>query len=146
MPNTDRFSPITDKIYTILDDAKTSLGVMDVYYGDQELLPRTPAVTVESGAYSRELAGMGGKGMTENRSTVYVMVYFGRVQDVQQNSRDADALSEAIMDVLHTDVTLEGLIVHGHVSGIEPGYATRRGVLLRSARVTWNGLTKTQIF
>lgn len=146
MTLTDRFTPVTEKVFEIIDIAKTDLGIEDVYYGDQELLPRMPSVTVESGTYSRELAGMGGKGMTENMLNVFVMVYYGKVQDVQSNSREADALAEKLMDVLHTDVTLDGLVIHGHVATIEPGYATRRGVLMRSARITWQGLSKTQIF
>ena len=141
----DRLSTVADYINTLLNTNKVTLGLQDVFYGDQEKIPRTPAVAVETGVYTRELSGIGGKGRTDNKFTVYILVYNNRIRDEQLNRKDVLTLSEAIMDVLHSDVTMGGNVIHGHVTAIEPGYAIRQNVLMRMARITWEGLTKTII-
>lgn len=143
--NTDRFSPVIEYIFDKLKENQVSLQLQDVYYGDQNMIPRTPAACVDPGNFTKELSGIGGKGRTDNSTTVYIMVYIARVSDMQAARKEINELSEKIMDVLHEDVTLGGLVVHGLVTSIEPGYATRGQVTMRAARITWQGLTRTLI-
>lgn len=145
MANTDRLSVVSNYIYDLLTTNKTALGLQDVFFGDQQKVPRTPAVAVEPGVYTRELSGLGGKGRTDNNFTVYVLVYVSNIRDEQLNNKDVITLSEAIMDKLHLDVTMSGNVIHGRVTSIEPGYASRGGALMRFGRITWEGLTKTLI-
>lgn len=150
MPLSDRLTPIVLNTVDLLRQPANlaSLGIReqgDVFYGDQMLIPRTPAVCVEAGPLNRELSGIGGKGRTTNTITVFLLCYIARIQDMQLTRREADEFAEKIMDILHQDVTRSGLVVHGFVTGIEPGYATRGDTNMRAARITWTGMTKTGI-
>lgn len=145
MPLVDRFTPVVQKVHDVLTAAKVELGLQDVWYGDQNLIPRYPAVAVEAGPFDRTLAGIGGKGRTENRIRVLLLLYLAKIADVQVTKKQTDELAERIMDKLHEDITMGGLVIHGFVTTIEPGYATRGGTLMRTTRVTWEGLSKTGI-
>lgn len=145
MPNVDRFTPVVQAVYDLLTNSKVALGLQDVWYGDQNLIPRYPAVAVEAGPFTRQLAGIGGKGRTDNQIRVLLLVYSAKIADVQTTRKATDILSETIMDKLHEDITMGNTVIHGFVTAIEPGYATRGGTLMRTTRITWEGFTKTGI-
>ncbi len=140
--NTENFSVVATYIQDLLAETE-SLQLTDVFYGDQELIPRTPAACVESGLYSRQYAGVPLR--TENEIIVNILVYFAKIQDVQVTRLQCDQKAEDIMRVLHANVTMGGLVINGWVSSIEPGYSMRNKVLMRSARITWTGKTKTMV-
>jgi hypothetical protein len=77
--------------------------------------------------------------------SVYVMVYHSTLQDQQKTTREALVIAEGIMDLLHTDLQFGGLVVHGWVTAVEPGYADKRGAWYRTVRLTWEGLTRTHL-
>lgn len=142
----DRITTVATAMQTLLQANAVALGLQHVYYGDQERIPATPAVCVEPNLIAREISGIGGKGQTDNNITIYVICYLAKIQDDQATRLAADQLSESIMDVLHTSITMSGTVVHGHVSGIEYGYAKRgAGALTRVARIEWSGFSKTAI-
>lgn len=141
----DRFSPVVQAIVNKLESHKADLSLQDIWYGDQTNIPRTPAVAVEPAPFRRDLSGIGGKGRTDNTIQVYLIVYLNSMKNVQDTRKDADVLSENIMDVLHEDITMGGTVIHGFVQLIEPGYLYRNNVLMRSARITWQGMSKTLI-
>lgn len=148
--HTDSLYSVTKAIENLLKQPAhmATLEIADekhITYGDQQKIPATPFLTVESGPKVRELTGIGGKGRTDNRFTVFILCYISAIRSVQLNREDADTFAEAVELILHSDVTLGGLVVHGYVTSIEPGYATRSGELMRVARITWQGLTKTLI-
>lgn len=149
MANTDRMTAITQKALAIYktppNPTTLGIGIPDMYFGDQNRIPRTPALCVDSGDYSRTLSGRGGKGRTDNIFTVFTMFYLCKVADIQATKLSVEQLAETAMDILHADVTFGGLVIHGFVTKIEPGYSMRQGVLFRTARMTWEGLTKTLI-
>lgn len=144
MPTADRLSTVASAVKALLD-ADTTLGLREVYYGDQEKIPATPSVCVEPSLLSRELAGIGGKGQTQNQFVVYVICYLAKIQDEQITRLASDQLAEAIMDVLHSSITMSGTVVHGFVTAVEYGYTRRTGALSRVARLTWTGMSKTAI-
>lgn len=137
--NTENFSLVGEFIQDLLQET-TSLGLQDVFYGDQELIPRTPAVAVETGIFTRQLDGIPYR--TKNVFRIYLLVYFAKVQDVQVTRLQCDQKAEQIMRTLHQNKTMGGLVISGHVTAIEPGYTYRGRALMRSARITWEGLTK----
>lgn len=145
MPQTDRFTPVVNHLVDLFETRKPVLGLESVWYGDQTLIPKTPALAIEAGPYGRALSGIGGKGRTDNAIRIYGIVYLNRIQDVESLRRETDELAESCMDVMHEDITLGGLVIQGHVTLIEPGYTVRNGAMFRSARITWEGLTKTLI-
>lgn len=142
---TDRVSVVADYIYDLLIANKATLTLNDVFYGDQEKIAKSRSVAVESGPLTRTLAGAGTSGRTLNELTVYVIVYVSGIRDNQTVRKEADELAESIMDLLHTDPQMGGNVIHGWVRSIEPGYAIRSGALMRAARVTWTGQSKTAI-
>lgn len=116
-----------------------------VFYGDQQMVPRTPAVAVEPGALTRSLSGKGASGRTDNVFTIYLMAYLAKISSNQAVRKQSDELAERLVNILHSDRTMGGLVIHGFVTSLESGFAVRGGTLMRTARLTWQGLTKTLI-
>jgi hypothetical protein len=143
VPHTDSVEVITQYIVDLLEANKVALGLTDVWYGDQQLVPRTPSCAVEAGPKNRALAAM--PRVTQNSFIVYVLVYVAKIQDVQSTHKTAIQMAEAIEEVLHGDPTMGDNVIHGYCTSIEPGYAVRGGTLMRASRITWEGLTKLRI-
>lgn len=141
MPQTDKPTVVSQYIYDLLTDNKQELGIEDVFDGDQELIPRTPAICVLIGDYGRELTGAPFR--TDNAFTIYLMVYHAKIQDNQLNYRECNELAEAVMDLMHQNKTLGDNVIHGFVTSIEPGYVRQGRSLSYVSRLTWYGLTKT---
>ena len=142
MALTENPSEVAQHIIDMLEGTP-SLGLTAVYYGDQERIPSTPCAAVETGPLNRTLAGASFR--TDNTITIFVLLYLAKLQDVQATRKQVDELAEAVMDVLHADINMGGLVIHGHVTSMEPGYAIRGGALMRAARITWTGLSKTSL-
>lgn len=147
MPLTDKLSVVGQGIYSLIDSHKNDAGIAlkELYYGDQQLIDKVPAVAVETSSMTRELGGIGGKGPTNNVFTVYLICYLSKLQSIQATRLQVEQLVEKLVDVLHLDVTLGGLITHGHVIGIESGYATRQSTTFKVVKITWQGKNKTII-
>jgi len=145
LQNVDRFTPVTQHIFDLMESRKAQLGLLDVWYGDQVLNPRTPSLTVESGAFERVFAGVSGKGTTENAIRVTLIIYIAKIGDTQVNLKDSELMAEEIMDILHEDVNLGGLVLSSYVRSIEPGVIRKGASLMRATRISWQGMTKTRI-
>ena len=120
-----------------------SLGLQDVWYGDQELIPRVPAISIEPNGVDSLLAGV--PFMVENTLTFILMLYYGGVQDVQISKRDCIEYAQTVMDAMHADKTMGGNVIHGFCTSVEYGVATKGNALIFASRITWQGLTKTQL-
>lgn len=140
---TAHVSDCSKAIYDLLVANAIPLGIEDVWDGDQALLPHTPAACVESGPLNKELIGM--PSYTENTLTVYIMLYHSALKDQQATTREAILYAESIMSLLHVDLSLGGLVIHGYVRAIEPGYADKGRSWYRSVRITWTGVSRTQL-
>ncbi len=143
MPNTDSLIDVADQLKILLEQYQTTLGIADVYYGDQVLVPRTPTVCVEPLEKVRELAGVSDR--TENTIQVGIMIYHGQVTSSQITRRECDVFAEQVEKVLHLDRQLGGLLIYGFCNRLESGYAERNGALMFSSRLTYQGLTKTRL-
>ena len=120
----------------------------DVYYGDQERLPRTPSICVESGDRPRNLAGV--PNMTENVFTHFILVYHNPVAELQQTRKDVDHLAYQIEHWLHQDLQLKDSggnprLIYGFVINHESGFTFKRETLYRTARLTFQGKNKTSL-
>jgi len=118
-------------------------GVYDVYYGDQVNVPRTPAICVEPGAMRRTLAGASNPPRMENNYNVLIMVYLQELGGVQKLNKDKDLLLDKVQDALHANFTLGGLVLFGHCSEIDPGYAVRSNVLMRCGKISFTAMNKS---
>jgi hypothetical protein len=99
---------------------------------------------VEPGTKTREMYGAQ-RQMILN-TDIDIIVYIGRVDDPNLNQREAVDVAEYVEDQLHINPRLRSnvnddntaLAYHSFVTSVEPGYATRSGVLLRAVRVRFN--------
>jgi hypothetical protein len=140
---TDSADVIATYIFNMLNASanKTALAVQDVWYGDQELLPRTPAVCVNPGTKKRQFSGATFR--TQNDIETYVLVYFGKIQDVQANLHGATQLADSIETLVHSDLKLGGNVIAVLCTQNEPGMINKAGVWMMGARLTFQSMTKT---
>ena len=127
----------TDWVYNLLMTNSVSLGLQLVTYGDQLQLPVTPAACVEPDNKQNSYKGMQRAIYVDFQVSVYV--YYGKVDSIQQNKREADQLGESIETLLHKDPTCGGLVTKSLVTAIEPGYADKVGTLYRTTKITFTG-------
>lgn len=145
---TDSNYVFTKKIQAIVEAVKEDLGIVDIFYGDQQQIPRTPTVCVEANEKSRVLAGAPRRVL--NELSCFVIIYFSVVNDsVQSNSEGADQLAETVEAEIHKDPTLGGLVIHSLVSRSEAGFQSRfmAGAItrFRASRLTVTGQSKTML-
>jgi hypothetical protein len=140
---TDSSDVIATYIYDMLNDPtnKTNLGIVDTWYGDQELMPHTPSVCINPGTKQREFQGASFR--TLNSIETYVMVYFGKIQDVQANVHGATQMGDAIETLVHSDLKLGGNVIAVLCTQNEPGMINKAGVWMMGARLTFTSTTKT---
>jgi len=145
-------SQIATRLYELVEDAKATLLTEDgqLFYGDQSRVPVTPTLCVESGQTVRVLNGVGGFGRTENAHQCFLILYYAKVDTNQVTKKEAELCAEGIALYLDQFPTLEragdgGIVIHGYVSNIDPGYSIRNGgsTLMHAVRLTWTGKTKT---
>jgi hypothetical protein len=145
-------SEVARRIFDILDANKVALLTSDgmLLYGDQNRVPVTPTVCVESGPTGRVLAGIPRR--TENNLVCYILLYWAKVQDNQTDKLQAEQCAEGIVRYIDANPTLElngdgGVVIHGYITDIDPGYSLKgtgqSRSLYQAVRLTWTGKTKT---
>lgn len=154
-PLSDSTLAIAQRFFEILDLNKATLGIQDVWFGDQDNVPRTPSVCVEPGVKRRELQGI--PDMTLNTIDTFFLVYHSPVGETQQARRDTIQFAEGIERYLHINhlnlFAADGsqLTIHGFCSDMDPGYAYKgstspgRGTLYNAVQITWTSTTKTRL-
>lgn len=140
-PPTDKPSVVAAYIKDMLE--QSAIPFEDVWYGDQNLIPRTPAAAVEPGARGREWAGTSRSSM--NTFVVDVIIYHSQLEDVNLTRQEALELAEDVEVLLHSDPTLGGLVIDSLCTSLEPGYAERGNILLQATSVRWEGRSKTRV-
>lgn len=144
---------IADRWYGILNDGavKTLLGIQDVWFGDQNILPHTPSVCVEPGIERRVLQGV--PDMTRMEIDTIFLVYHSKVGGEQQQAkRDSVAFAQAIKHYLHVNhlrlfnaAATQQLTIHGYCTEFDPGYAHKQRTLYNAVQMTWTNLTKVSL-
>jgi len=135
-------SEITQAVVDLLK-ADLTLGLSKVYYGDQAGIPLVPSATVEAGSAEREYTQTGLH--TTRTVPIIIVIYHGKVDDVQTIKKSLDDFAQAVEDALHQDSTLGGLVINGLVTSIEPGVASVGKAQYQAHRLTWEGLVKERI-
>jgi hypothetical protein len=143
-PLTDQVETVANYILAAIDGNKANFPtpVIDTFYGDQELLPHTPAICVIPSVKTREFQGA--SLMTLNIFEIMVMVYFDKVTDVQQNLHSCATLSDAVETFIHGDLTLGGNVTSVLCTQSELGITTRQGALMVAARQMYRAQSKTR--
>jgi hypothetical protein len=132
---------VATAILTAVQNAPVDLGIQDAFYGDQTILPKTPAVCVAPGNKTRDWSGASLR--TENIFETYVFVYFSKIQDVQLNTHGAQTLADAVEDWVMQDIKLGGIVIWTLCTQNEPGQITKQGSLMVGNRLTFQSMSKT---
>lgn len=142
---TDSYHEVAKKLIDIVKDNAVALGVNtdDVYYGDQNNIPRTPSVCIDPGDKKRDLNGAPRRVMTT--MTNYIIVYHNQVASMQEVREDSDELGETIETLVHADPTLGGIAIDSLVTSIESGYLQRDRALFRASRLTVEARDQVQL-
>lgn len=143
---TDRNSLVTQALVDLLRDHWEEIPCErpdDIYYGDQSKYARYPSIGVESGDQDRELNQTG---LQERINfAMYILVVYGPIKGLEERRAEIDEITERCVGILHTDRRLGGLVIHGSVAAVEPGFVVRGGALQTVHRITWNGISNNYI-
>ena len=121
----------------------TSLGLKEVYYGDQTGIPFVPSATVELADTAREYNQTGL--FTNLIVQLQIVVYHGLLADVQKIKKELDQFIQKVEDKLHKDNTLGGEVITGLVTSVEPGVAVVGRAQFYAHRITWEAIIKERI-
>ncbi len=130
---------MTQKVVDILEGESTRLGLKGVYFGDQELIPEYPAVTVEPGTKTRTIRALH---EYELNLTTTIYLYHGKVQSSETTMKENTALAEELEDVLAEHRKMDGVIINSIVTRMDPGIVRRNDVMRRVTRITLEALSK----
>jgi hypothetical protein len=142
---------LAERFYEILDLAKAELGIADVWFGDQNIVPRVPAVCVEPGVERRELQGV--PDMVLMRIDTGISLYHSKVDRTQQVARRECVLfAENIKRFLHVNhlriFSADGtrqMTIHGFCTELDPGYAFMQGSRYNAVQMVWTSTTKESL-
>lgn len=136
MPLTNRLSEVADFFFQLLSENKVQLGLADVFYGDQTLIPHTPTVCVETGEATQTLVGIPRR--VDVAMELYLLIYIGDIRSTILNRQESETLADILGDFIHDqDPRLAGLVIHTFVSKTEFGYSAKaNGTVFRVARIT----------
>lgn len=144
--------PLTDQVETVATYILSSIQgnaanfptpVLSTFYGDQDLLPKTPAICVVPSTKTREFQGASFR--TLNVFEIMVLIYFDKIQDVQANLHGCAILSDAVETWIHGDLTLGGNVTSTLCTQSELGLTTRQGALMMTARQMYRVQSKTML-
>lgn len=115
----------------------------DIKYGDETLIPRTPALSILGGPHSLNLVETGFTVM--NTFDITFIIWHAKLGAQNLNRLQCIKMAEALRDFLHVDKELGGLLFASNCTGIEPGYSEAGQQIMVTTRVTWQGRSKTRI-
>lgn len=130
---------VTQAIIDLLVLHSPDLGLLEVHYGDQQILSKYPCAVVETYPKSRDLATTRQLDVTIRTG---ITIYYGKLQSTEITKKDTEAIAELVEDLLHNDPQLGGLVVFGYVSRTEPGVSVRQGAMIRATRLVWEGRSR----
>jgi hypothetical protein len=142
-------SVIGDKVLNLLDTNKGLFDVADVWLGDQQLLPRTPAACVVVGNTAVDLAGAPRR--VNDTYNLTINVYHTKITDNQEVERQCNQRAEAIRRFLdnYDSGRLDGLVIDSMVTLIEPGFANRGAGTpswYKTSRINWQGRQRYNLY
>ena len=144
--HTDKVTPVAIFIKDLLIANRTSLGLRDVLFGDQNMIPETPFAVVNCGPKRRQLAGVSAPGgRTMNSLTVFIDIHSSAVGSEADERLKLDQLADLIETKIHADPTCGGIIIHGFVTDWDPGQFFIGNSMFRTVRMTFVGETKTYL-
>ncbi len=147
---TDSMSDVCLALESMFEVAKTDLGLKDVFFGQTDLFPETPALSIEPNL--QETTRSGAPQKMHHEFSVYLMVYHSPLRAKEVSARELLAYSETIRDFVHSGSTTrllgdysasQNLLLDGYISRMEPGFTVRQNSMVRTARLTFFGISET---
>lgn len=128
-------------IADLLDTKRGELGLKYVAYGDEDKIPRYPAVKVAAGPLSRDFHATH---TFQNTFSVELLVYHGNLNATHaQRSKNDLELASAIRELLHSNMTLSGGVIQGWIVSEGPAtIARRQGPSIVGTRMVWQGIAQ----
>jgi hypothetical protein len=146
MAHTDDDAVVALAIRDIIEANKATLQLNDVFYGNHTMIPNNSAAVVMAMGKRRQLAGVSAPGgRTQNDLLVTIQLHWSRVGNEEPERRACDARGTAVERLLHANVTLDGIIIHGYVSEVDRGETLINNSMFRSVMMTYVGITKTYL-
>jgi len=143
---------IAKKVIQLINDNKEAfgVGVKQVHYGDQQLIPQVPMVCVEPALVVRELNGTGMR--TLNTIKVSIIVYHTGT-DTQTVQDECDDTTEDIEDFLNKEAMsylmggnlLGGIVTSAFTDSAEHGYVLKSDRMMRANRLILTAFTHTPL-
>lgn len=125
-------------ILDLIDNNKTTLGVLYVGDGSERLAPKYPAVLVEAGPTNREYHGTH---KFQNRFFILLWVYHADITKTARGRNKADLeLVTKIRKLLHADIRFGGNLIDSLIDSEMPGVINRpTGQVVVGTRMQWTG-------
>lgn len=146
MAHTYKATVLAMAIKDLIEANKATLGINEVYYGDHNNIPVGISAAITAGTKHRDLAGVSGPGgRSMNTLNVVIFIYYSVVEAEATARLAVDQIGEAVEDLLHTDTTMGGLLIHGFVQDVIPGTVFKENSMFRAVELDYQGKTKTNI-
>lgn len=154
MPHTQYTTVLALAIFDKIILNKDNLGFDEVLFGDQSLIQSASVCVITAGPKITQLAGVSGPGGRVMRNmTVFINVYRQVIVDSLNSQAGSEAeerlaveqTAEAVENLIHQDVTVGGLIIHGFVVQMDPGDTLYPNSMFRTVRLTFIGKTKLNL-
>ena len=146
-PHTDDDTVLAQAIFDLVEINKIEIQLDDVLYGNHILIPHASAAIVIPMGKARQLAGVSAPGgRTTNQLMISIALHWSKVGDESTERKACDSRATALERLLHTDVTMGGIIIHGFVTSAERGETSfANNSMFRSVIMTYVGQTKTYL-
>lgn len=141
MPQTDEIEVVTLALVDIFETDIT-LGIEDVYYGEEQLIPRTPAVSVAV-SKSRVPYQTGSTYLVTFNAVIDV--FHSKYKSKQITRQECDQFAQSVEKLLHADLKLGGLVTNSFVSAIQTGGLRAGTTLMQASRLTWQATSRKRI-
>lgn len=143
MAHSDKVSVIGPMVEAYIKSRGNELGLRDVWYGDDDHIPETPAVLVTPGPKNREISATSHVTMTTFNFSL--TLFHSRFTDPRITRQECDEKAEQLEEILHENRYLDGNLLHSYVSSMEFGVASRGNVLMKATRLSWVANSRTRI-
>lgn len=143
MRTTDDYYTVAKSMLALLEARAPELGLEKVWYGDQQRVSEFPSAAVEPAPTEYSRYGTGHQYAIQ--FNLAIMVYYAQVVSEEELKEESDAFAMRVMRAVNSDRNLDGLIVHGNVTRVEPGLARRSGAKFRATRIFWEGIGRAMI-
>jgi hypothetical protein len=129
---------VLDYVHDLLDDESGDLGLEYVAYGEEDKIPRMPAVKVASGPLVKDLHATR---QYINTFVIEMFVYHANLRATHaQRTKDDLELCTRIRELLHSHPTFDGGVIQGWVISEVPMLTTRqKAPAVVTTNMTWQG-------